>query len=241
MRRQVIFDVRRLQTLLELHQRDGLPEADLKVIRRGKALEYFSRHYGKVYVDVDKPISVQDALVGINQLLDEELGEVDDPPPANAEPFTRQFLRMFDGCTFLPRDQVQKHLRGTGSSPDDYEARGWCHHKRKVYYLVSPLELARSWVGRHRRGMVSDYDQAAFLIGACFDNSGINVVSTLNNTNFTPHPALDALLDWFSRRGGDTVIRNAAIRARSILRGWNAKHQQKARQLEFFFEGDRVE
>ena len=74
MRRQVIVDVRQLQTLLELHQREGLPEADVKVIRRGKALEYFSRHYGKVYVDVNKPISVQDALVGINQLLDEELG-----------------------------------------------------------------------------------------------------------------------------------------------------------------------
>ena len=241
MRREVIFDVRQLQALLELHQRDGLPEADIKVIRRGKALEYFSRHYGKVYVDVDKPISVQDALVGINQLLDEELGGVVDPPPANAEPFTRQFLRMFDGCTSLPRDQVQKHLRGTGSSPDDYEARGWCRHERKVYHMVPPLEIARSWVGRHRRGMVSDYDQAAFLIGACFNNSGINVVTTLSNTNFTPHPALDGLLEWFSRRGGDTSIRNAATRARSILRDWKARHQEKARQLEFFLEEDRAE
>ena len=89
--------------------------------------------------------------------------------------------------------------------------------------------------------MVSDYDQAAFLIGACFDNSGINVVTTLNNTNFAPHPALDALLDWFSRRGGNTAIRNAAIRARSILRGWNAKHQENARQLEFFLEEDGTE
>ena len=59
MRRQVIADVRQLQTLLEVHQQKGLPAADLQVIRRGKALEYFSRHYGKVYVDVDKPISVQ--------------------------------------------------------------------------------------------------------------------------------------------------------------------------------------
>ena len=88
MRRQVISDVRQLQSLLQLHQREGLPEADLQVIRRGKALEYFSRHYGKVYVDAGKPISVQDALLGINQLLDEELDGVVDPPPANAEPFT---------------------------------------------------------------------------------------------------------------------------------------------------------
>ncbi len=46
MRRQVLADVRRLQTLLEHHEREGLSQADLQVIRRGKALEYFSRHYG---------------------------------------------------------------------------------------------------------------------------------------------------------------------------------------------------
>ena len=236
MRRQVIFDVRQLQTLLELHQREGLPEADLQVIRRGKALEYFSRHYGKVYVDVNKPISVQEALLGINQLLDEEIGGVVDPPPSNAEPFTRQFLRMFEGLSSLPRDQVQKYLRGTGSSPGDFEDRGWCRNEKRIYHLVSPLEIARGWVGRHRRGMVSDYDQAAFLIGACFDNSGINVTSTLSNSNFAPHPALSPLLEWFSRQGGTTEIRSAAIRARSILQGWNAKNQEQARQLEFFLD-----
>ena len=235
MRREVISDVRRLQTLLELHQREGLPEADLQVIRRGKALEYFSRHYGKVYVDEGKPISVQDALVGINQLLDEELGVVIDPPPVNAEPFTRQFLRMFDSVTSVPRDQVQKYLRGTGSSPGDFEDRGWCRNEKKVYHLVPPLEIARGWIGKHRRGMISDYDQAAFLIGACFDNSGINAANTLSNSNFTPHPALGALLDWFSRRGATTELRNAAIRAHHILRDWNAKNQQKVRQLDLFF------
>ena len=87
-------------------------------------------------------------------------------------------------------------------------------------------------------GMVSDYDQAAFLIGACFDNSGINVVNTLNNSNFTPHPALSALLDWLSRRGGNTLIRNAAVRARGILSGWSARNREKAPQLEFFLEED---
>ena len=235
MRRQVLSDVRRLQALLELHQREGLPDADLQVIRRGKALEYFSRHYGKVYVDAEKPISVQDALVGINQLLDEELGTVTDPPPVNAEPFTRQFLRLFNGVTSVPRDQVQKYLRGTGSSPGDFEDRGWCRNERKIYHLVPPLEIARRWVGKHRREMVSDYDQAAFLIGACTDNSGINVSSTLSNSNFTPHPALGALLVWFSRRGATTEIRNAAIRAHSILRNWNAKNQEKIQQLDLFF------
>ena len=46
MRREVLADVRQLQGMLENHARAGLPAADLQVIRRGKALEYFSRHYG---------------------------------------------------------------------------------------------------------------------------------------------------------------------------------------------------
>ena len=41
LRRQVLRDVRELQNLLEHHQEEGLLEADLQVIRRGKALEYF--------------------------------------------------------------------------------------------------------------------------------------------------------------------------------------------------------
>ena len=238
MRRQVITDVRHLQTLLEHHRREGLPPADLQVIRRGKALEYFSRHYGKVYVDACKPISVQEALVGINQLLDEELSGVADPPPPNAEPFTRQFLRLFDGVDAVPRDQIQKYLRGTGSSPADFEQRGWCRHEKKVYHLVPPLKIAREWIGRHRKGMVSDYDQAAFLIGACFDNSGINVTATLGNSNFAPHPALEPLLDWFAHRGATTEIRNAASRAGSILRHWNNTHPTHDPQLRLFDEDE---
>ena len=99
MRREVLRDVRQLQSLLEHHSKEGLPAADLQVIRRGKALEYFSRHYGKVYVDQDREFSVREALLGINQLLDEESGRKQTPPPVLAEPFTRQFLRIFDGCS----------------------------------------------------------------------------------------------------------------------------------------------
>ena len=58
----------------EPRTRAGLPAADLQVIRRGKALEYFSRHYGKVYVDQGRRLSVKEALVGINQLIDEGAG-----------------------------------------------------------------------------------------------------------------------------------------------------------------------
>ncbi|MBK8217910.1 MAG: DUF1156 domain-containing protein [Myxococcales bacterium] len=237
MRRQVLQDVRSLKHMLEHHQKAGLPEADLQVIRRGKALEYYSRHYGKVLVDDGRSMTVLEALVGINQLLDEETGGIKDPPPVNAEPFTRQFLRLFAGVKEIPRDQIQKFLRGTGIAPSDFEARGWCSEDKKIYQLTSPLEIARAWQGRHRRGMTSDYDQAAFLIGACFENSGINATDTLANDNFKPHPALGALLEWFSTRGATSEIRNASSRAQTILRSWRAKHESpKQQQMALFFE-----
>jgi hypothetical protein len=203
MRREVLADVRQLQTLLEHHAKEGLPAADLQVIRRGKALEYFSRHYGKVYVDEGRPITVKDALVGINQLIDEDANRVQEPPPVTAEPITRQFLRIFDGKTEIARDQIQKFLRGSGIAPDEFEQRGWCSEKNKIFIQANPLDFARDWHGRHKRRLTSDLDQALVLIGACFDGSGINASDTLKNENFKPHAALKALLEWKSKRDAD--------------------------------------
>ena len=241
MRREVLDDVRQLKQILEHHHSQGLPDADLQVIRRGKALEYFSRHYGRVYLDEDRVMTVEDALVGINQLLEEETGQVTDPPPATAEPFTRQFLRLFDRRSELPRDQMQKFLRGTGIAPSEFVERGWCGEVKKVFHLTPPIESAREWQGRHRRRMTSDYDQAVFLIGACFENSGIKASDTLVNENFKPHPALGAVLEWFSTRGATTEIRNAASRAGMILRSWKGKNQPQARQMSLFLDDSESE
>jgi hypothetical protein len=234
LRRQVLRDVRDLQDLLEHHQEEGLPEADLQVIRRGKALEYFSRHYGKVYKDEDTPMTVLEALLGINQLLDEEAGGIKEAPPHNAEPFTRMLLRLFDGVRELPRDQIQKFLRGTGSAPSDFSNRGWVYEEKKVFYLTSALDLAQSWIGKHRKGMQSDYDQAMFLIGACFEGSGINASETLNNEHFKPHPALGAILTWFKNHGADSAVRNAAITAATLYHTWESRNQAVVRQLSLF-------
>src|ERR1017187_6181819 len=190
MRREVLREVRQIADILELHLKVGLPAGDLQVIKRGNALEYFSRHYGRVYVDEVKGFSVRDALIGINQLLDEESGAGKEPPPVNAEPFTRQFLRLVDAVTQQPRDQMQKLLRGTTIDPKEYEERGWCKETQKVYHLTSPLEITQEWCGKHRRRLTSDYDQAMVLIGASFPASGVNVMEMLSNTNFRPHPAL---------------------------------------------------
>jgi hypothetical protein len=236
MRREVMNDVRQLQAMLENHAKEGLPAADIQVIRRGKALEYFSRHYGKVYVDEGRTISVKDALVGINQLIDEDSKGGQEPPPVNAEPITRQFLRIFDGKTEVARDQMQKFMKGSGSAPDEFEQRGWCTEKNKVFTLIDPLNFARDWQGKHKRKLTSDLDQALVLMGACFDGSGINAADTLKNDNFKPHVALKPLLEWLQKRGADQPTRNAASRAVSIYNAWAATQTAKPQQGSLFEE-----
>jgi putative DNA methylase len=238
MRREVMADVRQLQTMLENHAKEGLPAADLQVIRRGKALEYFSRHYGKVYVDEGRTISVKDALVGINQLIDEDTNRTLDPVPVNAEPITRQFLRIFDGKNEVARDQMQKFMRGSGIAPDEFEQRGWCKEKSKIFTQVDPLDFARDWQGKHKRKLTADLDQAWVLVGACIDGSGINASDTLKNENFKPHAALKPLLEWLVKRGSRPEIRHAASRAVTIYNSWAASNQQQVKQMELFFEED---
>lgn len=236
MRREVLADVRQLQGLLENHAKAGLPAADLQVIRRGKALEYFSRHYGKVFVDEGRAISVKDALVGINQLIDEDTNKTTEPPPVTAEPITRQFLRMFNGQTELARDQMQKLLRGSGIAPDEFTNRGWASEEKKVFHLADPLVFARDWQGRHRRRLTADLDQALVLIGACYDGSGINASDTLKNDNFKPHPALKSLLEWLSRHGATQPKRNASSRALTIYNNWASSHKDAVAQMSLFQE-----
>jgi adenine-specific DNA methylase len=236
MRREVMADVRQLQGMLENHAKEGLPAADIQVIRRGKALEYFSRHYGKVYVDEGRTISVKDALVGINQLIDEDADKGKEPPPVNAEPITRQFLRTFNGAPEIKRDQLQKFLKGTITTPDEFEQRGWCTEKNKVFVRMNPLDFAREWSGKHKRRLTSDLDQALVLIGACFDGSGINASDTLKNENFKPHVALKPLLEWLHKNGPDQATCNAASRAVSIYNAWAASQAVKPTQGSLFEE-----
>jgi putative DNA methylase len=241
MRREVMADVRQLQAMLENHAKEGLPAADLQVIRRGKALEYFSRHYGKVYVDEGRTISVRDALVGINQLIDEDADKGKEAPPVNAEPISRQFLRTFGHAAELKRDQLQKFLKGSITTPDEFVQRGWCAEKNKVFTRTDALDFAREWSGKHRRRLTSDLDQALVLIGACFDGSGINASDTLKNDNFKPHVALKPLLEWLHRNGPDQTTRNAASRAVSIYNAWHASQAPQPAQGSLFDDDGEYE
>ncbi len=237
MRREILREVRRLQGLLEHHQRDGLPAADIQVIKRGKALEFYSRHYGKVYEAEGKALSVKDAVLGVLQVLDEDARPGVELPPVTASPYTRQMLRMFEASAELPRDQVQKFLRGSGIAPSEFEERGWIFEDKKVYHLTPFQEIAETWHKKHRAGMVHDYDQATFLVGACYDGSGIKADDTLNNPAFRPHPALGSLLEWFATRSHDPKLRAAAGRAQRLYSAWQASHRPQVEQLALFEEG----
>lgn len=241
LRRQILQDVRQLQEILEQHQSAGLQEADLQVIRKGKALEYYSKHYGKVYVEKGREFTVREALVGINVLLDDERDTSSEPPPAVAEPYTRQFLRLFSDGTELPRNQMQKFLRGTGVSPAEFVERGWCSEVSKVFHIMPPLELAQNWKGMSRNGMARDFDQAMFLVGACYENSGIRVQDTLNSPSFTPHPATGDILDWLTRHGGNSEIKDAAVLAKQLYNSWLAKNKAKVEVQRKMFDLEEVE
>ncbi len=239
LRRQITDDVRRIKNLLSQHQKEGLPAADLQVIKRGKALEYFSRHYGQVFIEKDRPFTIREALVGINNLLDDDTASTTsgpEAPPPNAEPYTRQFFRIFYETTHVPRDQMQKFLRGTGIAPSDFEERGWCSEKNKTFTFTPPVELAVAWKGASRKGMARDFDQSMFLVGACVDGSGIRVEDTLNSPNFAPHPATGDLVDWLCRHGGSLEIKHAAQRARTIYRDWLSKNKRKVEEQMRLFD-----
>lgn len=241
MRREVLAEVRQLQTLLEAHARQGLPAADLEIIRRGKALEYYSRHYGQVFAAEGRVIGVKDAIVGIRGLIDDEAQRGAAPPPAACEPMTRQFLRIFDARTEVQRDQMQKFLRGSGIAPDEFVQRGWCSQTRdKAYALVPPLVFAEAWAGRHRRRLVADLDQALVLVGACHPGSGIDALATLRNENFRPHPALKPLLEWFAERAGDSAARAGARMALTLYAQWAEANKEQVRQMQLFLADAEV-
>jgi hypothetical protein len=238
LRRQITDDVRRIKNLLSQHQKEGLPASDLQVIKRGKALEYFSRHYGKVYIEQDRPFSIREALVGINVLLDDDTGTASGPeaPPANAEPYTRQFFRIFYDRCEVPRNEMQNWLRSTGIAPGDFEERGWCSEKNKIFHFTPPVELALAWKGASRKSMARDFDQSMFLVGSCVEGSGIRMEDTLNSPNFAPHPATGDLVDWLCRHGGSLEIKHAAQRARTIYRDWLSKNKRKVEEQMKLFD-----
>ena len=99
---------------------------------------------------------------------------------------------------------------------------------REIFERFAPLDHLD--IG----GRQAILSEAMFLIGACYDGSGINASETLKNENFRPHPALKPLLEWHSARGAQQDVRNAATRALAIYAAWERSHKDQVRQLSFF-------
>lgn len=233
MRRWVKDEAARLKELLEHSHGKTLPESDLLVILRGKALEFYSRHYGQVYTGEGQILGVRDALLGINQLLEDllegEAAEDKSRPPDAAEPATRLFLRIFDGRRSLSRDELHKTLRGTGVAQADFEARGWIRVVGTTAYVVPIAERFQFFTapGRNRKVLKTDLDQTHFLIGAAQPGSGIDVTEELNRRSFSVKKSVDALLDWYAKNDPDDDIRRAARLAGGLVGHWRSRPATK--------------
>jgi adenine-specific DNA methylase len=244
MRRWVKEEATRLKGLLEYSHGKTLPNSDLLVILRGKALEFYSRHYGQVYTGDAQLLGVREALLGINQLLEDllegEVGTDESRVPDSAEPVTRLFLRVFHGRRSISRDELHKTLRGTGVAQADFETRGWIRAVGTTVHVVPIAERFQYFIapGRNRRVLKTDLDQVHFLIGAAQPGSGIGVTDELNRRSFSVKRSVDVLLDWFARNDSDDGIREAARLAYSFLEHWRVRPAEVVQvgQVTFFDE-----
>jgi hypothetical protein len=213
----------------------------LRVILRGKSLEYYSLHYGKVYTGDNQLLDVRSALLGINQLLDELIEDADNSgprPPENAEPLTRQFLRLFSSTNEMKRDDLHKTLKGTGVSSDELESRGWVREIGRTFYAIPIPERFAYFTqpGRKRNIIKADLDQAQFLIGAALPNSNYSINIELENVNFKIKKSVDEILRWYSLLLGDSSISLAAKNALTLVEQWRASKKKVLTAQQSLFE-----
>ncbi len=229
MRRWVKEETVRLKDLLEHTHGKTLPESDLRVILRGKSLEFYSRHYGQVFTGDGQVLDVRDALLGINQLLDDLLEDTTQTgglrPPDSAEPASRLYLRIFKNRTEMERDELHKTLRGTGIAQGDLEAKGWIRVVGRAVHVVPIHERFAFFTerGRNRKVIKTDLDQAHFLIGAAYPNSGIKIEAELNNPNFRIKKSVDEILKWYAEVDKNSANRLAARTAAQLVEHWRSR------------------
>lgn len=241
MRRWVKGEAKRLKDLLEHTHAKSLPESDLRVILRGKSLEFYSRHYGQVFTGDGQLLDVREALLGINQLLDDLLEDNGQDgglrPPDSAEPSSRLYLRIFKDSNQLERDELHKTLRGTGVSQSDLEAMGWIHLVGRTVHVV-PIEERFAFFtapGRNRKIIKTDLDQAHFLMGAAYPNSGFNILAELDNPNFRIKKSVDEILLWYAEKDQNAANQRAARTAAQLVAQWRTREDKpQARQRTLF-------
>ncbi len=229
MRRWVKDESVRLKDLLEHTHGKTLPESDLRVILRGKSLEFYSRHYGQVFSGDGQVLEVRDALLGINLLLDDLLEDTSETgglrPPDSAEPASRLYLRLFKNRNEMDRDELHKTLRGTGIAQGDLEAKGWIRVVGRAVHVVPIHERFAFFTerGRNRKVIKTDLDQAHFLIGTAYPNSGLKIDAELNNPNFRIKKSVDEILKWYAEVDKNSANRMAARTAAQLVEHWRTR------------------
>lgn len=230
MRQWVKAELKRLRFLLESYKTRELSDADIRVILRGKALEFYSRHYGQVFTSENEPLSIRDALLGINQLLDEDTGQAGERPPSVVQPMAYQFLRLFGHHQSLSRDEVGKNLRGTGIVQRELEQRGWIEEQGRSVSRVSIPERFAKARQRPRKEMKTEIDQAHFLIGAAMPGSGVNLEEELGRDTWMVRRSVEAVLDWYAKTAPELEIQKAAVLAGNLLRMSLEQNRTKLKQ-----------
>ena len=241
MRRWVKEESKRLKDLLEHTHAKSLPESDLRVILRGKSLEFYSRHYGQVFTGDGQVLDVREALLGINQLLDDLLEDSSQGgglrPPDSAEPSSRLYMRIFKDNATMERDELHKTLRGTGVAQGDLESLGWIRLVGKTVHVVPIADRFAFFTapGRNRKIIKTDLDQAHFLMGAAMPNSGFNINTELNNPNLRIKKSADEILQWYGEMDQNPVNRLAARTAAQLVSQWRKREDKpQARQRTLF-------
>ncbi len=232
MRQWVKAELTRLKTLLAAYKASELSEADIRVILRGKALEFYSRHYGQVFTSSDEPLSIRHALAGINQLLDEGTSEAGSNPPSVVQPVAYQYLRLFSVLPSRSADDVSKSLFGTAIRQRDFEDRGWIEDRNRRVTAIPIRQRFDYCRKRPRKEMKNEIDQAHFLIGGALPNSGVNLEQELAKDTWMVRRSVDAVLEWYAKTAPEQEIRQAAALARTILQQTLEKLRQQPAELD---------
>ena len=91
--------------------------------------------------------------------------------------------------------------------------------------------------GRTRKQILkTDLDQAHFLIGAAYPDSGLKIDDELNNPNFRIKKSVDEILKWYAETDRDAANRTAATTAAQLVEHWRVSRGRKpeSKQLSLF-------
>ena len=232
MRKFVREEAGRLKALLETVHGKELPEADLRVILRGKSLEFYSQHYGQVQTGTGEMLGVRDALLGINQMLDDILEDAAAGgglrPPESAEPISRLYLRVFKNIQKTTRDTLHKTLQGSGISQNDLESRGWIKVSGREVDVVSIADRYAMLTkrGLTRKHIKTDLDQTFFLMGMVLARK--NLINELEFGNLKLKKSVQDILKWFHQTSDDPVTRQAASSVITLMAQFEQDQKAKA-------------